>query len=405
MNIWIVNPYGNLPNEGWREYRSAMLARALASSGHKVIWWISNFEHRTKRNREAGYLEDTSLPETVKIISVKSTFYNKNISIERIKYEKVFGNNFSIIAKTMQQPDFIVLADPSLFYSRPVKLYAKNSGVKIILDVLDLWPEQFKVALPKFLRFFESILFYPLYRRRNKLVDTVDGVIAVTKDHLQAVLSKNNKPSLVAYLGLDYDKFQFDSRKDTSPNVQNFVADAELVAIYAGTLGEAYDMLTLIQAIKLILSDDNNKNIKFIFVGDGPYRKEIILLSETNPNNVLFLGTIPAENLPSIYNICHVGLCSYNKFSTVTMPVKLYDYLAGDLFVLYSSSGEIDEILSSNSLGIKYQAENFQDLASKINKVKNEKTLIKKCGRSSNYARNFDQKLQHNKIVTFIENL
>jgi hypothetical protein len=49
--IWIVNPYGTLPSEGWRDYRSYMLAKALANRGYQVLWWISDFEHRSKTRR------------------------------------------------------------------------------------------------------------------------------------------------------------------------------------------------------------------------------------------------------------------------------------------------------------------------------------------------------------------
>ncbi|MBM3349747.1 MAG: hypothetical protein FJY58_08650 [Betaproteobacteria bacterium] len=33
MKTWIVNPYGTLPGEGWRDYRSQMLAQALVALG------------------------------------------------------------------------------------------------------------------------------------------------------------------------------------------------------------------------------------------------------------------------------------------------------------------------------------------------------------------------------------
>ena len=42
--VWIVNPYGALPTEGWLEYRSFKLARELISRGFEVTIWISKFE-------------------------------------------------------------------------------------------------------------------------------------------------------------------------------------------------------------------------------------------------------------------------------------------------------------------------------------------------------------------------
>jgi len=347
MNVWIVNPYGTLPSEGWREYRSSMLARALADSGSEVTWWLSNFEHRSKTFRPSGFLKEELLPDALQIYSVPSSAYTNNISLARIKYELMFGRNFAKYANSLTPPDVIVLADPSLFYSSPVVRYADKVGAKIVLDVLDLWPEQFQVALPGFLKSLGRLIFFPLYQRRQRLVNRADGVVGVTKDHLKAVNATAGTPKLVAYLGLDYAKFVSDSSRDLPIELRQFVPNSDLVVIYAGTLGEAYDIGAVMQAAENVVQANNR--VKFIFAGDGPYKQWIQSLSEKYPANMLFVGKVPSEDLPAIYNLCHVGICSYSKDSTVTMPVKLYDYLAGGLYVAYSINGEIDQLLTHNS--------------------------------------------------------
>jgi glycosyltransferase involved in cell wall biosynthesis len=403
MKVWIINPYGTLPSEGWREYRSSMLARALADRGHEVTWWISNFEHRSKSFRAKGLLTDHNLPSAVNIISVPSSFYAKNVSLLRVRYEYLFGRNFINIAEEATKPDVIVLADPSLFYSKSVIRYAKKAGAKIILDVLDLWPEQFQVALPQFLRPLGRLIFSPLYSRRQRLVDAVDAVVGVTKDHLSAVNPPQNKPSLVAYLGLDFNKFLVDRQRAIPAEIQSFVQESDFLVIYAGTLGEAYDIATVLTAAQMAIKGNNK--IKFIFAGDGPYNQSVRALSEQFPNNVLFLGKVSAEVLPSIYNICHVGICSYSKDSTVTMPVKLYDYLAGGLFILYSINGEIDNLMSQNSCGIHYTPSNFEELSMCILKASYNHEVNSLKYNSLNLALQFDQSVQHNNFASLIEKI
>jgi glycosyltransferase involved in cell wall biosynthesis len=403
MNVWIVNPYGTLPKEGWREYRSSMLARALGECGHEVTWWISNFEHRSKKFRKEGFIKENSLPDAVKIISVPSSSYARNISFARVKYEHLFGKNFRKIAETATKPHVIVLADPSLFYSKPVIGYAKKVGAKVILDVLDLWPEQFQVALPKVLRPLGGIIFSPLYNRRQRLVDSVDAVVGVTKDHLRAVNPPQSTPSTVAYLGLDYKKFMADSLKAVPTKIQSFIKKSDLVVVYAGTLGETYDIGAVLAAAKAVILKNNR--IKFIFAGDGPYNQSVQSLSECFPDSVLFIGKVSADELPSIYKLCHVGICSYSKGSTVTMPVKLYDYMAGGLFVLYSINCEIDEILSQNSCGIKYTPANPEELSRLILDLAKKYKINGKTIESSNLAEMFDSRLQHSNMAHFIENI
>ena len=157
--------------------------------------------------RNIGPLHEPSLPDGVQVESVASSGYKRHVSLSRIKYEILFGRNFKKSAIHMHPPDLVVLADPSLFYAAPVLRYAKTVNAKIVLDVLDLWPEQFEVVLPSFIKRFGRSIFAPLYLRRRKLVDQVNGVVAVSNDHLNAINPSNETPSLVAYLGVDYERF------------------------------------------------------------------------------------------------------------------------------------------------------------------------------------------------------
>lgn len=403
MNVWIVNPYGTLPSEGWREYRSSMLARALSDSGHKVTWWLSNFEHRSKTFRPSGLLKEKLLPDAVQIYSVPSTAYTNNISLARIKYERTFGKNFAKYAYSLTPPDVIILADPSLFFSSPVVRYADKVGAKIVLDVLDLWPEQFQVVLPGFLKSLGRLIFFPLYQRRQRLVNRADGVVGVTKDHLKAVSAPAGTPKLVAYLGIDYAKFVSDGSRDVPLELKRFVKNSHLVVIYAGTLGEAYDIGTVMQAAENVIQVNNK--VKFIFAGDGPYKHKIQSLSEKYPANMLFFGKVPSEDLPAIYKLCQVGICSYSKDSTVTMPVKLYDYLAGGLYVAYSINGEVDQLLTHNLCGSKYLPESPDELSILIlDLVGNQDSKFSKI-KFEELAKTFDESVQHQRFAKFIEEL
>ena len=55
MTIWLLNPYGPIPGEGWREYRYTMIGEALAANGHTVVWWAANFSHHFKRFRSPSW--------------------------------------------------------------------------------------------------------------------------------------------------------------------------------------------------------------------------------------------------------------------------------------------------------------------------------------------------------------
>lgn len=127
MKVWIINPYGTIPGEGWRDYRSYMLAKALSARGHDVLWFMSDFAHRSKTYRQPD-AQAQAAASGIRIKTLHASAYEKNISVGRIAYERSFGESFSREAARHDKPDAIVLADPSLFYSAPVEQYHRTQA-------------------------------------------------------------------------------------------------------------------------------------------------------------------------------------------------------------------------------------------------------------------------------------
>jgi glycosyltransferase involved in cell wall biosynthesis len=402
-NIWIVNPYGTLPSEGWRDYRSFMLANALANRGHQVLWWISDFEHRSKKRRADTAFSDPLLPANVKVAPIQSRPYDRNISFGRIAYEKSFGEGFAALAPGQEAPDMVVLADPSLFYSRQVLKFVDRVGCKLVIDILDLWPELFKVALPSWIRSFDKFLFSPLYSRRRRLLERADGVVAVSKDFVTITSVAPEKTSCISYLGVDLRQFELPEASEESRVIKKF-AQGRMVVIYAGTLGDAYDIGCALKTIELC--EQSRLPVSFVFAGDGPKRGEVESFCCHHAEYLLFLGTVPASKLPSIYAQCDVGLCSYAPESTVSMPVKVYDYLAAGLYVYSSLETEIADHLRATRCGEMYRAGSAQSLFALIEKTLSDRgALADGKKRAAMLGREFDSVAQHDKMAEFLLDL
>lgn len=402
-SIWIVNPYGTLPSEGWRDYRSFMLANALANRGHQVIWWISDFEHRSKKRRAKAVFSDPLLPVNVKVEPVHCRPYDRNISLGRIAYEKSFGDGFDSLAPCQETPDLVVLADPSLFYSAQVVKFIDRVGCKLVIDILDLWPELFRVALPRWFHGLDKLLFSPLYSRRRRLLERADGVVAVSNDFLKLTNVAPEKVSCVSYLGVDVRQFEHPEESEESRAIKKF-AQGRLVVIYAGTLGDAYDIGCVLNTIELC--EQYRLPVSFVFAGDGPKRIMVESFSRQNAKSILFLGSVHASKLPSIYAQCDVGLCSYAPESTVSMPVKVYDYLAAGLCVYSSLETEISDHLRANRCGEMYLAGSAQSLVALIEKTLSDRgALADAKKRAAMLGREFDSVAQHDKMAGFLLDL
>lgn len=366
LNIWIVNPYGTLPSEGWKEYRSAMLANALSERGHNVTWWISDFVHRTKKYRAVGKIDDPLISKNIKIMSIHSRSYKNNISLDRIYYEKEFGRNFEKLAANEIPPDLIVIGDPSLFYMNNVINYKKNSDCRLIVDVIDLWPELFNVIFPSKIRFLTNYLWILLYKKRQKLIEESDGVVAVSEDYLKTVTRKvkKNIPASVVYWGYVESKGHLPS-DNLIERLENFSKIHKNILVYAGSLGDAYDMDIIVKAIKR--AEALNSDFGFIIAGDGPRKNDFIKLQLECGSRLDFLGAVNPSDLQTIYKYSDIGLITYVAGSTVAMPIKLFDYLNGGLAILNSLSRDIGQIIEGNQLGINYKPNDLDDFFEKIN--------------------------------------
>lgn len=405
MKIWLINPYGNLPSEGWRDYRTTMLARTLASRGHEVIWWISDFEHRSKSYRGSGELRDQLLPEGVRVIGVHSTAYRNNISLMRVRYEINYGLEFARMAIKESPPDVIVLADPALFFSAPVLAYRERVGCKLVLDVIDLWPELFTVALPKLLQPLARLIFFPLYRRRMNLINQCDAVVAVSQDYLCAALQGQVRkiPSLVSYLGIDVRHQRLLGLNSfLDEKLSKFRIGHSLVAVYAGTIGDAYDIDILIDAV--VKSAAENNGLGFIVAGDGPRRRDVEVCSMMYPNHLLFLGTLPPDDLKTLYKNADVGLMTYVQGSTVAMPVKFFDYLVSGIAVLSSLHRDVRQIINEQHVGMNYQAGDLIDFLRCLNSMKEDRVLLQLFKAASyDLASKYDIVNQYDNFSCFVE--
>ena len=382
-----------------------MLAKALAERGHEVTWWISDFVHRSKTYRASGIINDPLLPPGVRVIGVHSTPYARNISWQRIQYEKNYGIELVRLAENESMPDMIVMGDPALFFSRSILDYKEKIKCKLVLDVIDLWPELFTVALPKWLKPLSQLLFMPLYKRRRALVNACDGVVAVSRDYLSAALFGQTKemPNSVVYWGIDiddYDTAEVNCKLDCE--LFEFRKKFKLTLIYAGTLGDAYDMNIIIAAIKR--ANKQNLPVGFIIAGDGPRKQDFVQMTEQYASNLKFLGALPATDIATIYRNGDVGLMTYVPGSTVAMPIKFFDYLAGGLVILNSLERDVREIMAATEIGLNYRPADLDDFMKNVEKLASDEDGLSRLKRNSRkLVENYHTKHQYNGFVDFVE--
>lgn len=416
MKIWIINPYGSIPGEDWRTYRTTLIADALVARGHEVVSWISNIQHRSKQKRAEDWKRITVYPG-YEIRIVPSSTYQGHISLDRIRYERSFARNMRSKAMSMDEnPDVIILGEPALFISDIILPLVRKKRAKLIVDVIDLWPELFHILLPGSVERLGRWLFAPLYYRRKRLFQKSDALMAVCADYLEVAQRANPQiPTALVYLGVDLKEFEETDSVDseTIPVSVDLAVlstippkkEGELWIIYAGTLGEHYDLPNLLRAAQLC--QETGLPIRLLIAGEGPLRDRVIAdIHSGTLANTYYLGSLPPEELVALYKQCDLAVSSYVRHSTVAMPVKAYDYMAAGLPMINSLGRDLKYLVETREIGLQYRAEDPNDLFGAIQiLVEDEALRLRMKKNALDLVKGFDVHIQYPKAVSLVESL
>jgi Glycosyl transferases group 1 len=408
-NIWIIDPYSEVPEKGNRSGRYPLIAKYLVLNGYTVKLFISNFSHKTKIKTHDidDYIIESH--HNVQYYIINSSTYKKNISLGRIFYERTFTKKCLEIFNSLDKPNLLIIRDPALFVSDLLVKYSKKRCLPFVVDIIDLWPELFEITTPYFLQNFAKLIFSPFYFIRSYLYKNSIGFTAVSPDYLShsREIIHSNLPSKVIYWGCDYHHIQKFSKNYSNSILSKFnliKKSNDFWLIYSGSLGENYDIKSIMN-VSLLLK--NEKNIKILIAGSGPLKKSLIDFININKcENLFYLGEIRTDDLFLLFNFCDVGLSTYLKKSTVSMPIKCYDYFAAGLPIINSLNRNLGKIIDDLDLGYNFIAEDEISLYNAILKASfNKEDLLIKKFNVKELARTFDNNIQYNIYTDFINSI
>lgn len=406
-NIWLINPYGPIPGESWRDYSFTMMADALVQAGHDVVWWTSNFSHHFKKYRSSGWT-DVQVKDRFKIRLVPTPGYKTNVSIRRIIRDVVFSYRTFMRGKTLDSPDCIVYYESPLAFGYAGQKLAQIHACPVIYDQMDLWPELIEQVFPRPIRHVMKLIFRPVYNRRKNVYAQLSGAVGLAQPYLNVMLVDapmlRSRPHAVIYNGVDVQALRRIMKEAGAAETFRYhKKDGEVWAVFAGTLGPSYDIFTLLEVAEKIEAEKSA--LRLIIAGDGPLRSKVEKhVAEKRKTCLHYVGQLDPEQLVALYKICDIGICAYSAKSNVEMPDKIYDYTAAGLPVVNSLKGEIASIIVEKDLGLQYQPGNSYDLLEKLEMLANDRTLRTQMAKNSyDTGMIYDQHIQYGKLVEIIE--
>ena len=406
--IWIINQYGPIEGENWRDYSYNQIGKYLADKcGYNVIWWTSNFAHHFKKYRSKGW-KDIKVRANFTIRLVPTSAYKKNIGIGRF----IRDWSYAVTAKKEftkhKKPDIILTSMLPMTFGEPTFKYAMKNHVPYILNTMDIWPEFIEKNLGKFAP-LAHILFLPIYCKRKKFYSKASGLMALGSNYLEFAKKEAvdgcDKPSALVYNGSDLGKFEELSKLGVNEKLSLSIRkkDDELLCIFAGTFGPSYDIDAMLKCAEKCSKE--KQKIKFIFCGSGP--RTVDVQNYANKfDNIVFLGSLKPEELIPLYSICDIGMCAYTSKSNVDMPDKFYDYCAGGLAIVNSLTEEVATYIKISQLGFNYEAGNADEMYQRIVELEHDRDRLNQCKKNSKkISKIFDSRVQNEKLRGLIEDV
>ena len=394
MNIWIVNPFDQLPNETDVPLRYWSLCKTFAAQGHDVIWWSSDFSHLKKAKREA-------CPDTdgFSVRLIETPNYTKNISLARLKNHKTFADRLyheameGLQNSTLNAPERIVVSLPPLgvaesafkireFVNRSTQQGAHNC--QVVVDIQDAWPEALHQVIPKPLRkAIGPILLASLHRSAKRAYHEADKISAVGQSYLDLAqkhlgqpqkikIEKNQNCDLSTRISLKAVTLEQEKRNKKLPTPTHLCylgtdlspytttidsSSAPLNVVYLGAMGSGYDLSTLIQVAAKWKLEGNNK-WKFHFAGDGQLKDSLQKQADSfglDDSRIVWHGYLARDAMVQLLEHADIGIVPNKSQTWVAIPNKACEYAAASLPTLTCLHGEYTRLLEKWNAGFQYK--------------------------------------------------
>ncbi len=271
----------------------------------------------------------------------------------RMAYYLLFPSNAFVWLLFHHANSTIITSAPPIFTFIPGLLAKKLFNVRWILDVRDSWVNA--AIATGFVR--SDSRKVRISRRLEKMCYASADLICVTThalaEELQSVDHTNGEKIKIVPNGVDTDFF-----RPVAIQKKNQI-------IYAGNVGHAQDLASVIIAMKTVF---RRSGTKLLIVGDGDIKPALEELVKTQrlSHVVEFVPSLTREHLVEKYCESLLGLAPLKDLSVLryAAPTKLYEYCACELPFVGSGKGEIENFAARSGAGVV--AENSPEAISRL---------------------------------------
>lgn len=380
MKITIVTPLFP-PEIGGAVHLVYELAKSLNSFGHKVLI-LTGYPRYNMHQIPKEYLQGIIKRERIDGIDVR------RLRIPHFPGRRKTGKGIQHILYSIWLCGLFLLSarsDVTLTYSPPLPLpwllswVGKLKKVPLVVSIQDLFPleavELGMLSNRLLIRMFEIM--------ERQMIGQADIITVHSPGNVHHVIRSGGRPDRTEVVFNWVDTKRVEPRPRENKFAEEQGLEDSFVVSYAGTMGWAQDMMTIVESAALLKSDSK---ILFLLVGSGVEKSKAQKRAGTLAcQNIIWLPMQAWHVYPDILAASDASMINLHpSLRTPVVPSKLISIMAAGRPVIASLPIESDarNIIKDASCGICVEAGNAQALAEAIGLLSADPELAVKMGRS-----------------------
>ena len=354
------------------EHRVELLRKHFTAQGKTVRVLTSDWKHFHKTVR-------TDAPEGYELIHAQP--YRKNLSVSRMASHYRFAQDAMARVEELAPRMIWALIPPNALAQAAVGYKKKHPDVKLVLDLIDMWPETMPISK------FKTLPPFSWWRKlRDGYVGQADAVVTECRLY-QTILKENCPPEKLHTLYL---------ARPWAENTAKVDLPQDKVALcYLGSINNIIDIDCIGNIIRSV-----GGPVDLHIIGDGESREALISGAKEAGANVIFHGKVyDRAEKQAIMDRCHAGLNIMKKSVFVGLTMKSMDYFECGIPIVNNIQGDTWNFMEEFGIGVNI-GEDGAVSAQELHKLQKRRGEVHPFGNA-----HFDVAVFNRNLDKIIENL
>jgi len=314
---------------------------------------------------------------------------------------------FSAIAASflVNKPDLVIGTSPQFFTACAAYIAGRTRHIPFVFELRDLWPESIKAVGAM----RQSILIGMLEKLELFLYRKASRIICVTRSFKENLIKRGIGGGKIGVItnGVDMSRFR-PGPKDRELE-RKYGLQGKFVAGYVGTHGMAHGLETILQAAGQIKNFDDSDAFRFILLGNGAKKQDLIELARTmSLDNLIFIDSVPKDQVVRYWSLLDASIIHLKKTELFTsvIPSKLFECMATGIPILHGVAGESAEIVRKENIGLVFEPENADQLCRRLIELRSNEALYDSLRANCiEAAKNYDRSDLASRMLAILEEL